>query len=102
MSNREPNGVSRRGFLAASLGAALAAVAGCGGNGGNSNTPDTGGSGTSGTPDASSQPLVGLARDTDFGKAVQGAVNMVGGLPDLTGKTVLLKPNLNSNEGPPT
>jgi uncharacterized protein (DUF362 family) len=102
VSNREPNGVSRRGFLAASLGAALAAVAGCGGNGGNSNTPDTGGSGTSGTPDASSQPLVGLARDTDFGKAVQGAVNMVGGLPDLTGKTVLLKPNLNSNEGPPT
>ena len=102
MSDREPNGVSRRGFLAASLGAALATVAGCGGSGGNSSTPGTSGGGTIGAPGARSEPLVGLARDTDFGKAVQGAVNIVGGLPDLTGKTVLLKPNLNSNEGPPT
>ena len=102
MSGRKPNGMSRRGFLAASLGAAFATVAGCGGGGGNSNTPPPSGGGTSGTPGGSGQPVVGLARDADFGKAVQGAVNIVGGLPDLTGKTVLLKPNLNSNEGPPT
>jgi uncharacterized protein (DUF362 family) len=101
VSEGESKEISRRGFLAASLGAALLAVAGCGsedngGSGGNSNTAGTGGAGTG------SQPLVGLARDADFGKAVRDAVNMVGGLPDLTGKTVLLKPNLNSNEGPPT
>jgi uncharacterized protein (DUF362 family) len=41
-------------------------------------------------------------RNTDVGQAVRDAVAAVGGLPDLTGKTVLLKPNLNSNEGPPT
>ena len=96
MSDLESNEMSRRGFLAASLGAALVAVTGCG-SGSNSSAPST-----SGTPGPSSQPVAGLARDADFSKAVQGAVNLVGGLPDLTGKTVLLKPNLNSNEGPPT
>jgi uncharacterized protein (DUF362 family) len=99
--------MSRRDFLAASLGAALVGVVGCGsedkgGVGGNSNTAGTSGTGTGGTTGTSNQPLVGLVRDTDFGKAVRDALNMVGGLPDLTGKTVLLKPNLNSNEGPPT
>ncbi len=95
MSDRDFKEMSRRDFLVASLGAALVAVVGCGSGGG-------GGSGASDTTGASSQPLVGLVRNTDFAKAAQDAVNMVGGLPDLTSKTVLLKPNLNSNEGPPT
>jgi uncharacterized protein (DUF362 family) len=99
MADRESKEMSRRDFLAASLGAALVAVVGCGSG---DNGGDGANSSTGGASGASSQPLVGLVRDTDFGKAVQDAVNMVGGLPDLTGKTVLLKPNLNSNEGPPT
>ena len=107
MSDQESKEISRRGFLAASLGAALVTVVGCGsgdngGSGGNSNTAGTTGTGTGSTIGASSQALVGLVRDSDLGKAVRDAVDLVGGLPDLTGKTVLLKPNLNSNEGPPT
>ncbi len=107
MSDCEPKEMSRRGFLAASLGAALVAVVGCGsedngGSGGNSNSAGTSGGSQVATPAPGSQPVVSLVRDTDFGKAVRDAVNMAGGLPDLTGKTVLLKPNLNSNEGPPT
>ena len=107
VSERESKEISRRDFLAASLGAALLAVAGCGSEGNgesgdNSNTAGNSGAGTGGTVGASSQALVGLVRDTDFSKAVRDAVNLVGGLPDLNGKTVLLKPNLNSNEGPPT
>ena len=107
MSDRDSKEISRRGFLAASLGAALVAAVGCGsedngGSGGNSNTAGNSGAGTGGTIGTSSQALVGLVRDTDFSKAVRDAVNMAGGLPDLNGKTVLLKPNLNSNEGPPT
>ncbi len=104
MPDRKSKEISRRAFLRASLGAALVVTAGCGsgGSGGNSNTGGSDGAGTGGTGGGGSQPLVGLARDNDFGKAVRDSVNMVGGLPDLTGKTVLLKPNLNSNEGPPT
>ncbi len=107
MPDRKSKEISRRAFLKASLGAALVTAAGCGsedggGSGGNSNPGGTSGGGTGGTSGGGSQPLVGLARDNDSGKAVRDAVTMVGGLPDLTGKTVLLKPNLNSNEGPPT
>ena len=105
MSDRQSKEISRRSFLAASLGAALTAVVGCGsdgGSGGNSNTAGSSGTTTVDTTGASNQPLVALVRDTDSGKAVLDAMNGVGGLPDLTGKTVLLKPNLNSNEGPPT
>ena len=72
MSERESKEISRRVFLAASLGAALVAVAGCGsedngGGGGNSNAAGTSGAGTGSTTGASSQPLVGLVRDADFG-----------------------------------
>jgi uncharacterized protein (DUF362 family) len=101
MSDPESKEMSRRGFLAASLGGAVMALVGCG-SGGDSNPTSTSGGSTDGASGPGSQPLVGLARDTDVGKALQNAVNLVGGLPDLTGKTVLLKPNLNSNEGPPT
>jgi uncharacterized protein (DUF362 family) len=63
----------------------------------------TGGANTGGTGnDGGKPPLVALVRNTDVMQAVRDAVAMVGGLPDLTGKTVLLKPNLNSDEGPPT
>jgi uncharacterized protein (DUF362 family) len=43
---------------------------------------------------------VSLVRDpnNNVEQAVRDAVAMVGGLPDLTGKTVLLKPNLNSGD----
>jgi uncharacterized protein (DUF362 family) len=42
--------------------------------------------------------LVALA---DFAQAVQDAISMVGGLPDLTGRTVVLKPNLLNNQASP-
>jgi uncharacterized protein (DUF362 family) len=63
----------------------------------------SGGTSSGGTAtDGGTRPKVCLVRNTDVGQAVRDAVAAVGGLPDLTGKTVLLKPNLNSNEGPPT
>ncbi len=105
MPDRKFKEISRRSFLAASLGAALTAVVDCGSGGGSEGNSSTGGGSgaTAGDPNgASREPLVALVRDADPGKAVGDAVNTVGGLPDLTGKTVLLKPNLNSAEGPPT
>jgi len=35
-----------------------------------------------------------MTRDTDWAKATQDAIEMAGGLPDLSGMTVLLKPNI--------
>jgi uncharacterized protein (DUF362 family) len=112
VTQRRTKDLSRRGFLGASVGAVVAAGVGCGSDdhastatggtvGAGGAHPATGGAGGSG---ATSSSLVALVRDpnNDFVGAVRDAVSMAGGLPDLSGKTVLLKPNLNSNEGPPT
>ena len=72
------------------------------GTGGATSTTATGGAtGTGGTSSTSpGNALVSLVRDPNNNteQAVRDAVAMVGGLPDLTGKTVLLKPNLNSGD----
>jgi len=46
-------------------------------------------------------PLVALVRGSDWATAVLDAIALVGGLPDLTGKTVLLKPNVVNSNPPP-
>jgi uncharacterized protein (DUF362 family) len=139
MPNQEKKGLSRRGFLGASVGAVVTVgmTSGCsgsepssgdatsggsssgaggtssggagggaeaGGGGSSSGGQSSGGSSSGGTDggDGGAPPKVCLVRDNDVVQAVRAAVAAVGGLPDLTGKTVLLKPNLNSNEGPPT
>ncbi len=66
---------------------------------GGSSANATGGAGGSSSTSAGNA-LVSLVRDpnNNVEQAVRDAVQMVGGLPDLTGKTVLLKPNLNSGD----
>jgi uncharacterized protein (DUF362 family) len=49
--------------------------------------------GTSGTSPTGSK-LVGIVRNTDLVKATKDAIAAAGGLPNLTGRTVLIKPNL--------
>ncbi|MBN1652374.1 MAG: DUF362 domain-containing protein [Deltaproteobacteria bacterium] len=68
-------------------------VAGTGEAGGaaGSGAAGSGGSGGSGSA------LVGMVRDSDWAKATRDAIELAGGLPDLTGKTVLLKPNIISS-----
>jgi uncharacterized protein (DUF362 family) len=52
---------------------------------------------------ATGQPLVAMVRGTDWATATEKAIEMVGGLPDLTGKTVMLRPNVISrNPNPET
>jgi uncharacterized protein (DUF362 family) len=70
-----------------------AATGGKGGTnaGGSSATGGTSSSGTGTTG------LVALVRGTDWVQATIDAIAMAGGLPDLSGKTVLLKPNIISN-----
>ncbi len=50
--------------------------------------------GTSGT---GGPPLVSLVRGTDWVQATQDAIALAGGLPDLTGKTVMLRVNAIEN-----
>jgi uncharacterized protein (DUF362 family) len=62
-------------------------------------SPATGGvagGGSGGTP------LVALVRGTDWVQATMDAIALVGGLPDLSGKTVLLKPNIISSSADAT
>jgi uncharacterized protein (DUF362 family) len=58
----------------------------------------TGGvAGTGGAPGTGATPLVSLVRGTDWVQATQDAIAAAGGLPDLTGKTVMLRPNVISS-----
>jgi len=58
----------------------------------------TGGvSGTGGATGMAGTPLVSLVRGTDWVQATQDAIAAAGGLPDLTGKTVMLRPNVISS-----
>src|SRR5512141_1956118 len=110
MSKKEKSGLSRRVFLGASVGAVVGAgVGACDGTEppggtGSGGVPGTGGSSAAGVSsggkssggagaDGGVSPKVCLVRNTDVVQAVRNAVAAVGGLPDLTGKTVLLKPN---------
>lgn len=64
-------------------------VKGSGGTGGSAGA--TGGGG---------KPLVAMVRGTDWAQAVMDAIDLVGGLPDpgkITGKTVMLRPNVISS-----
>jgi uncharacterized protein (DUF362 family) len=63
--------------------------------GGASNAGGSGGAGPG------EKPLVSLVRDSDVNKAVKDAIEAVGGFPDLTGKTVVLRPNAIPTDGPP-
>ena len=62
-------------------------------------TAATGGATANGT--SASPKLVCLARNTDGIQAALDAIAGAGGLPDLSGKTVVLKLNLLQNSGPP-
>ncbi|HEY5958229.1 MAG TPA: DUF362 domain-containing protein [Polyangiaceae bacterium] len=69
-------------------------------SGGKSGTTVTGGSpatGGAGGSSSGSTGLVALVRGTDWVQATIDAITMAGGLPDLSGKTVLLKPNIISS-----
>lgn len=56
-----------------------------------------------GSTGGGSNPLVAMVRGTDWARATRDAIDMVGGLPDLTGKTVMLRPNvISSNPHPET
>ena len=58
----------------------------------------TGGvTGTGGATGTGAAPLVSLVRGTDWVQATQDAIAAAGGLPDLTGKTVMLRPNVISS-----
>jgi uncharacterized protein (DUF362 family) len=76
----------------------VAAGVGCGSDD-NASTA-TGGTAGAGGSGGTGSSRVALVRDpnNDFGQAVRDAVAMVGGFPNLTGQTVLLKPNLNSGD----
>ena len=120
---REPSAISRRDFIGVTIGAVAAGMAvGCGSSGGGQpNTAalaGTGGTGAGGTATGGAgdtaaggtgtggvagtggdsgtagPPLVALVRGTDWVQATQDAIALVGGLPDLTGKTVMLRPNV--------
>jgi uncharacterized protein (DUF362 family) len=109
MSNQKRKGLSRRGFLGASVGVVAAGIGGAcqpeegGGAGGTGGTTAsggastggqaTGGSGTGGTG-STNNPLVSMVRGTDWAQATMDAIAAVGGLPDLTGKTVVIRPNV--------
>jgi uncharacterized protein (DUF362 family) len=67
------------------------------GSGGTS--PNTGGTTAKGGTTGSSTgtgatPLVGMVRNTDVIAATMAAIDAVGGFPDLTGKVVMLRPNM--------
>jgi uncharacterized protein (DUF362 family) len=123
--------LSRRRFLEGSVGAAVAAGIGCGGgdnagssaggepqggataagatgaqatggarSGGGGGATAAGGASTAGSGGGDS-PLVALVRGSDWAQAVRDAIDLVGGLPDLTGRTVMLKPNVISTSPAP-
>ena len=54
----------------------------------------TGGAGAGGSGSTSGTPLVSMVRGTDWVQATQDAIAAAGGLPDLSGKTVMLRPNV--------
>jgi uncharacterized protein (DUF362 family) len=73
-----------------------------GGAVGNGGTTAAGGtSATGGGSGVGATPLVALVRDADVNSAVKAAIEAVGGFPDLTGKTVMLRPNAVIADGPP-
>jgi uncharacterized protein (DUF362 family) len=75
---------------------------GTGGAEGGAAGEGTGGAGTGGSG-STETPLVALVRGDDWAQAVLDAIALVGGLPNLTGKTVMLKPNVISvNPAPET
>ena len=65
----------------------------------------TGGAATGGTTSSSTSgtPLVSMVRGTDWVQATQDAIAAAGGLPDLSGKTVMLRVNaIDSNSADTT
>ena len=76
-----------------------------GGASGGASGAGTGGvsSGGSAGSESGDNPLVALVRGSDWAQAVRDAIDLVGGLPDLSGLTVLLKPNvISTNPAPET
>jgi uncharacterized protein (DUF362 family) len=84
-----------KGGTSAAGGASAGGKAGATSNGGTSSA-----AGASSTIPAGAK-LVGIVRDTDLVKATKDAIAAAGGLPDLSGKTVLIKPNLVANTASP-
>jgi uncharacterized protein (DUF362 family) len=62
----------------------------------------TAGSFSSGGASSTDTPLVAMVRGTDWVQATIDAIALAGGLPDLSGKTVLLKPNIISADADAT
>jgi len=110
--------ISRRGFIEAALGTVAIAGVGCGGDGGEAasaggaTSGSTGGASTGGAATGGvgglaaggtasggaggaggDSALVALVRGADVIQATQDAITALGGLPDLTGLTVMLRPN---------
>lgn len=83
-----------------STGAGGAATGGTGING--TGGAATGGAGVGGSSSTSGTPLVSMVRGTDWVQATQDAIAAVGGLPDLSGKTVMLRVNAISSNADST
>ncbi|MBN1605104.1 MAG: DUF362 domain-containing protein [Polyangiaceae bacterium] len=82
--------------------AATGGTTAAGGDAATGGTTATGGAAATGGTSAGAQtPLAALVRDADVNKAVKAAIEAVGGFPDLTGKTVMLRPNAVIADGPP-
>ncbi len=99
-------GAATGGTSAANSGAATGGTStGAGGAATGGKSPATGGAATGGTTSSgtSGTPLVSMVRGTDWVAATQAAIAAVGGLPDLSGKTVMLRVNaIDSNSADTT
>ena len=105
--NPAQSGASDQGGSTATIegGSSGSAQGGSAAEGGSTATIEGGSSGSNanagGGENAPASQLVALVRHPDVGQAVRRAIQQVGGLDDLTGATVLLKPNLNSGDPSP-
>ncbi|HMA94919.1 MAG TPA: DUF362 domain-containing protein [Polyangiaceae bacterium] len=86
---------SGKGGSSAKGGATNDSTTGQGGSSGKGGSSASGGtsSSSSSTP-AGGTPLVAMVRGTDWAQATEDAIEKIGGLPDLTGKTVVIRPNV--------
>lgn len=86
---------SGKGGSSATGGATNNSTTGQGGSSGKGGSTASGGtSSSSSSTAAGGTPLVAMVRGTDWAQATEDAIEKIGGLPDLTGKTVVIRPNV--------